>query len=89
MKIVFLTVNYSLITSGGIGSYLHTAANGLVSCGHDVTVMSPVIVEREDALYSVCKIESDVDASTRRIELSKIFTEDLLRLNDKTPIHFD
>ena len=34
MKIVFLAVNYSLITSGGIGSYLHTAANGLVLCVH-------------------------------------------------------
>lgn len=87
MKIVFLTVNYSLITSGGIGSYLHTAANGLVSYGHDVTVMSPVIVGREDALYSVCKIESNVDASTRRIALSKIFTHELLRLNDKTAIN--
>ncbi len=86
MNIIFLTTNYSLQTSGGIGSYIHTTGNGLVRAGHKVTVVSPVITERNGGLYSLCKIRSEVNALRRRLELSKIFYSKLLELNDDNPI---
>ncbi len=86
MNIIFLTVNYSLRTSGGIGSYIHTTANGLARAGHSVTVVSPVITERVDGLYSLCRIEPEVEASRRRLELSKIFYSKLVELNEIKPI---
>jgi glycogen synthase len=86
MNIFFLTVNYSLRTSGGIGTYIHTLANGLVLAGHDVTVLSPVIVEREHASYNVCKVPNDVNTSKRRTELSKIFSQKLFRIGRESTI---
>ncbi len=86
MNIIFLTTNYSLRTSGGIGSYIHTTGNWLVRAGHNVTVVSPVITKRYNGLYSLCRVESEVVASRRRLELSKIFYSKLIELNNEEPI---
>lgn len=87
MHLALLTSDFSVRSSGGIGTYVHTIANGLALRGHRVTVMSPRVGNRGDAGYQVLLVPSPDEASDdRRPSLARCFRDALIALHETEPI---
>src|SRR4051794_30024126 len=86
MNILFLTADFSVRTSGGIGTYLHNVGNTLARAGHDVHLASPVIVPRPDAAYRLHKVDGCAPHPLRRLELAEHFLCAARRLGEEARI---
>jgi glycogen synthase len=86
--IVFLAVDFSLRSSGGIGTYLETMAAGLAARGHRVTVVVPQGHGRESRTIRIVEIDAkDIAYEQRRLELSKRFALALDVIHKESPIN--
>jgi glycosyltransferase involved in cell wall biosynthesis len=87
MHIVFLTVDCSSRSGGGIATYVHTVASALARRGHRVTVVSPKAREAPAAPYASVRIRAAVAPQRRRVELANAFSDAVLALHRETPVH--
>lgn len=86
MHVVLLTIDFSRRGSGGIGSYVHTLATGLVRRGHHVTVASPNPTGRSAANYDVLTVPVAVSRAGRRPEAARCFLDAVLKLHARRGI---
>ena len=50
LHIVFLSAEYPLWASGGVGTFIQTLGRSLVAAGHTVSVVGPGVKSREERI---------------------------------------